>query len=193
MKRIIPLAVGIAIVGISCIVAAYYCHFYYTLHRDEVIELESRINSFDQRLARLEAHKARNLKAYEFWGEISTTDQPRDSWRSSVTWTNGDRFFESALGKGNSIYPDIRLLAGSTNWQEHNIHITDQAGQIVDAWLSHAEPFQDLAQFEQFHVYRSDGTNMLKLIARVRTNSSLKMRFQIVVLCLSASDYPSLP
>ncbi len=190
MKRIIPIAIGIAIVGISCIIAAYYCHFYYTLHKSEVTDLERRINSFDQRLGRLEAHKARNLKAYKFWGEISTTDQPRDSWRSSMTWTNGDKFFETAFGKGDSIYPAIRLSASSTNEQEFDIHITDQAGRVVDAWFSHAEPFQDLAQFEHFHVYRSDGTNMLKLIAQVRTNSSLKMRFQIVVLSLSPSDYP---
>lgn len=188
MKRVLPVAVGTAIVGVSCILATYYCHFYHKLYIDTVTGLEGRINSFDQRLGHLEARKARNLKAYKFWGEISTTDQYRDSWRSSMTWTNGDGFFETALGKGNSIYPDVRLPAGSTNKQEFDIHITNQAGKVVDAWFSHAEPFQDLAQFDQFHVYRSDGTNMLKLIAQVRTNSSLKMRFQIVVLCLSAAD-----
>ena len=189
MKRVLPIAIGVAIVGVCCIVAAYYCHFYHKLYVDAVTGLEGRINAFAPRLAYLEAHKARNLKAYKFWGEISTTDQPREGWRSSMTWTNGDRYFETALGKGDYIYPDIRISPDSTNRLEFDIHITEQAGHVVDAWFSHAEPFQDLAQFDQFLVYRSDGTNMLRLITQTRTNSSLKMRFQVVVLCLSALDY----
>src|SRR5947199_6141790 len=75
MKKLIPAAIAATIAGICCIIAAYFCHFYYMLYRHTEIDLGRQLNSFDQRLSRLEAHKARNLASVDFWGEISSTDQ----------------------------------------------------------------------------------------------------------------------
>src|SRR5258708_26598944 len=77
MRKLFPLA-ALTIAGISCVVAAYFCHFYYTRYQGAVTELESRINGFDSRLATLEAHKSRELTPIHVWGAISTTDRPGD-------------------------------------------------------------------------------------------------------------------
>ena len=36
-----------------------------------------------------------------------------------------------------------------------DIQIESQFGIVADAWLSHAEPYQDLAAFDEFRVYSS--------------------------------------
>ena len=187
MKKLIPAAIAATIAGICCIIAAYFCHFYYMLYRHTETDLGRQLNSFDQRLSRLEAHKARNLASVDFWGEISSTDQLEKTLWSSGASTNKDHF-ETSIGKGNQIYPTIRIPVGSVEKHEYSVHISEQAGHVVDAWFSQAEPYRDLAAFDQFHVYRADGTNTLKLIAQLRTNSSINMRFKIVVLCVSDSD-----
>jgi len=194
----ISIFLGIAFVGICCIVGAYYCHFYYNLYQgtktrwqSDLDGLDSRLKELESRMGRLEAHKARNLKPFHLSCEISTTDQPSfGSLNPMPANTNG--VFKAWHGKGSGVDPEFRLPAGITNEIEFKIQVPRQYfGNPVDAWLSHAEPYQDLTAFDKLHAYRAfraGETNMVKLIVQVRTNSSVKMRFQIVVLCLSDSD-----
>jgi hypothetical protein len=65
--------------GVCWVVAAYFCHFYYTRYHEAVTDLEHRINSFDMRLATLEAHKSRELTPVRVWAVISTADRPPDN------------------------------------------------------------------------------------------------------------------
>lgn len=185
MKKAISF-VALTVAGVCCVVAAYFCHFYYTRYHDAVAGLESEINSFDMRLARLEAHKSRQLTPVHVWGMISTADQPADEhllgYASSEK--HPDNFFEAIGAKdGPLIRPELRLPVGSTTNYEFDIQIEDRFGIVADAWLSHGEPYRDLAAFEQFRVYCPNGTNIVRLIARPKLDASIKMRFDIVVLC----------
>jgi len=177
---------ALILAGVTLIVAAYFSHFYYTRYQSTVTELESRINSFDMRLATLEGHKSRELTPVHVWGMISTTDRPADEhmlfYLSSDKHPDG--FFEAVNAKGGAlIRPEIRLLANSATNSEYDIQIESQFGIVADSWLSHAEPYQDLAAFEQFHVYCLNKTNIVRLIARAKPDASIKMRFDIVILC----------
>jgi hypothetical protein len=196
MKKIFT-CLGIAFVGVCCIMAAYYCHFKYSLYQgtktrwqSDLDGLDSRIQQMEWRMRRLEAHKVRNLKPFHLSCEISTTDQPAfGSLNPMPANTNG--IFAARHGKCSSVEPEFRLPAGATNEFEFDIDIPEYFGSPVDAWLSHAGAYQDLAAFDVFHVYRAfraGETNKVKLIAQVKTNSSVKMRFDIVVLCLSSDD-----
>src|SRR5512133_1206454 len=78
MKKIAPPILVLTVSGVCCVVAAYFCHFYYTRYQSTVTELESRVNSFDMRLATLEGHKSRELTPVHVWGIISTADRPED-------------------------------------------------------------------------------------------------------------------
>jgi hypothetical protein len=186
MKKVIPLAFALTIAGVCCVVAAYFCQFYYYRYHDAATGLESRINSFDMRLSRLEAHKSRDLTPVRVWGMISTTDRPADEhilgYLSSEK--RRDNFYEAVNAKGGPLVcPELRLLAGSTTDVVYDIQIEGQFGIVADAWLSHAEPYHDLAAFEQFHVYCPNRTNIVRLIARLKSDASIKMQFDIVVLC----------
>ncbi len=186
MRKVIPLAVALTIAGVCCVVAAYFCHFYYTRYQGTVTELESRINGFDMRLATLEAHKSRELTPVHVWGVISTTDRPTDenmlSYLSSEQ--HPQNFFEMINAKGGPlIRPEIRLPAGSTTNYQYEIRVESQFGVVADVCLSHAEPYENLAAFEEFRVYCLNRTNIVRLIARPRRNASIQMRFDIVVLC----------
>jgi hypothetical protein len=177
---------ALTVAGVCCVVAAYFCHFYYTRYQSTVTELESRINGFDMRLATLEGHKSRELTPVRFWGVISTSDRPADEgvrfYLSSEK--HPDDFFEAINAKGGPmIRPELRLPTGSTTNCEYDIQIESQFGIVADAWLSHAASFQDLAAFDEFSVYSPNRTNMVRLIARPKPGTSVQMRFEIVVLC----------
>lgn len=167
-------------------VAAYFCHFYYTRYRNSVTELESRINGFDMRLATLEAHKSRELTPVHVWGMISTADRSEDGnlhfYLSSQALPVG--YFEAINAKGGPlIRPELRLPPDSSTNCEFVIQIAGQFGTLSDAWLSHVEPYQDLAAFEEFRVFCPDKTNALRLVARTRHGVSIQMRFDLVLLC----------
>jgi hypothetical protein len=184
MKKTVSF-VALTVAGICCLVAAYFCQFYYSRYHNAVTGLESRIDSFDMRLATLEGHKSRELTPVHVWGVISTTDQPVDEgMRFYLSSENkGDGFFEIINAKGGPLVrPEFRLAANSTTNSEFDIHIESQFGPVVDAWLSHAEPYQDLAAVDQFRLYCPNNTNIVKLIARVKPGASVKMRFDMVVL-----------
>lgn len=185
LRRVVPLAVALTISGVFCVVAAYFCHYFYSLYRNSVTELESRIQTFDHRLGALEAHKARELTPVRVWGMISTTDRTPDDYLlrgAPARIVDGEYEITNAKG-GPWIQPEIRLSAGSSTNYEFTIQIEKQFGIVADAWLSHAEPYQGLASFEQFRVYCPNGTNVVRLIARTKPDVSISMRFDIVVLC----------
>ena len=60
MKKAISF-LALAIAGVCIVVAAYFSHFYYTRYQSTVTDLESRINSFEMRLATLEGHKRHTI------------------------------------------------------------------------------------------------------------------------------------
>lgn len=186
MKKTFSIA-SLTVAGVCCVVAAYFCQFYYSRYHDAVTKLESRINSFDTRLATLESHKSRELTPVHIWGMISTTDHPTDEHMQFYLSSekHPDNFFEAIGAKGGPlIRPELRLPFGSTTNCDYDLHIEGQFGDAVDAWLSHAEPYQDLAAFEQFRLYCPNGTNVVRLLVRPKPGVSIKMRFDIVVLCL---------
>lgn len=168
------------------VVAAYFCHFYYTRYRSTVTELESRINGFDMRLATLEVHKSRELTPIRLTGVMSTSDRPADVsgrfYDASEKFADG--VYEARNSKGGPIIqPELRLPVGSTTNCMYDIQMGSNFGIVADAWLSHAASFQDLAAFEEFRVYSPNVTNMVRLIARPKPGASIQMRFEIVVLC----------
>jgi hypothetical protein len=178
-----------ALAGVCCVVAAYFCQFYYSSHHNDATKLESmesRMNYFDVRLAELEAHKSRELTPVHIWGRISTSDQLVNE--HMLGYLSLDKhhegFFEAVNAKGGAfIRPEIRLPVNSATNSEFDIQIDSQFGNVADVWLSHAEPYQDLASFEQFKIYCPHKTNMVRLIARAKPGASIEMRFDMVVLC----------
>ena len=168
---------ALAVAGVCFIVAAYFSQFYYFRYKTVVTELEGRINGFDDRLARLEGYKPKHLIPSYAIAEISTTDQPADD---SLRWEAGDtNKFRLILGKGDWIAPEFRIPAGSTNRQEYEIHFSDA---LVGAWLSHVEPYQDLAMFDEFRAYRPYNTNVVRLVVQPKPGASFKFRFTLVIL-----------
>jgi hypothetical protein len=117
---------------------------------------------------------------------ISTSNRPPDKELSiyASTEKHPDDVFEVIGCKGGPlISPELRLKPDSSTNCEYDIQIENQFGKVADAWLSHAEPYQDLAAFEEFRVFRPYGTNIVRLIARTKPGASVQMRFDIVVLC----------
>ena len=162
-------------------VAAYFCQFYYYRYQTVVTELESRINGFDDRLARLESYKPKHLIPSYAWAEISTSD--REASHSFYSREGEDQRLKLYTGKGDWIAPEIRIQAGSTNRLEFDIHYDDTGSNaLVGAWLSHAEPYQDLAQFDEFDAYRPFNTNVIRLAVQLKPGASVKSRFTIVIL-----------
>lgn len=186
MKKTLPLVLALTIPGVCCVVAVFFCQFYYPRYRNAVTELEYRINALDTRLATLEGHKSRELIPVHVWGIISTADRPEDQhmhfYLSSEKHAGG--YFEAINAKGGPlIRPEFRLPTGVTTNCEYDIQIESQFGNVVDAWLSHAEPYQDLGRFDEFRVRTSGRTNVVRLIARPQQNASVQMRFDLVLLC----------
>src|SRR5258708_39571413 len=104
MKKAISYA-ALMIAGVCLVVAAYFRPFYYPRYQSTVTELDSRINSFDMRLATLEAHKSRELTPVRVWAVISTSDKPADEgirfYLSSEK--HPDDFFEAINAKGGPL------------------------------------------------------------------------------------------
>lgn len=185
MKKIAPY-LTLTACGVCLVVAAYFSHFYYTRYQDTVTDLEHHINFFEMRLAELEAHKSRELTPVRVSAVISTTDRPPDEhvrlYLSSEKHPDG--FFEIVNAKGGPhVTPELRLAAGAATNCEFDIQVESQFGIVADAWLSHAEPYQDLAAFEELRVYSPNRTNLVRLIARPKPGASVQMRFDILLLC----------
>src|SRR5205809_5313277 len=103
---------ALTVTGVCLVVAAYFCHFYYSRYQSTVTDLESRINSFDMRLSALEGHKARTLTPVRVWAVISTADKPPDdAVRFHLSSEkHPDDFFEAINAKGGPLVrPELRL------------------------------------------------------------------------------------
>ena len=95
-----------------------------------------------------------------------------------------DDFFEAINAKGGPLVrPEFRLPVGATTNCVYDIRVERQFGVVADAWLSHAEPYRDLAAFDEFRVYSPNRTNIVRLIARPKPGASVQMRFDILILC----------
>jgi hypothetical protein len=81
------------------------------------------------------------------------------------------------------VRPEFRLPTGATSNCVYDIEVESHFGIIVDAWLSHAAPYRDLASFEEFHVYAPYRTNIVRLVARPKPGASIQMRFDMLILC----------
>jgi hypothetical protein len=186
MKKLLSF-LQLPVAAVCGVVAVFFCLYYYTRYQCAVTRLESMIDSFDQRLANLEAHKAKELTPVHVHGFISTTDHPEEDWlrRLFPSREHANDQFMVVDSKGRAfVYPEFRLPAGSTNRHEFEIRVEGLSGPVADAWLSHGEPYHDLAAFDQFGVYCPRGSNLVKLIVQPKTNASIKLRFDMVVLTL---------
>jgi hypothetical protein len=195
-KRAIAIGITLAIAGPFCIVALYYCQFYHALYRDTGTEfsqfsrdVESHLGSIDYRLSQLESHKPRHPIPTYIRGIISTTDVgPSESWtRHSTSLTNGQPFQIVQDKDGLWIVPELRLQTGSTNRQTFDIQVNPGFGTVTEGWLSHTEPYDQLASLEQFHLYTYHGTrtletNVLHLSALAKPGKSFQMEFTTVIL-----------
>jgi hypothetical protein len=185
MKKTISF-VALTAAGVCLVVAAYFCHFYYYRYQNVVTGLESSISFFDARLARLESHKSRELTPVSVWAVISTSDPPvaEGALFHISSEKHPDNFFEAINSKdGPLVRPTIRLPTGSTTNCSYEILVESQFGIVADAWLSHAEPYQALAAFDEFRVDSPNRTNIVRLIARLKPGASVHMRFNILILC----------
>lgn len=189
MKRPLPLVILLLIAGICCIVTTYFCQFYYFRYRNAraaIDDFEIRINDFDARLSQLESHKSRQLTPIRVWAVISTTDKPldKDIQFHLSSEKHPHDFFEAINAKGGPlIRPELRLPVGATTNCVYDIQVANQFGKVADAWLSHAEPYCDLAAFDEFQVYSPNRTNIVRLTARLKPGASVQMRFDVLLLC----------
>jgi hypothetical protein len=177
---------ALTVAGVCWVVAAYFCQFYYTRYQSTVTSFENQISSFEIRLAELEKHKSRELTPVRAWAIISTSDKPPDDdlqhYLSSEKKPDG--LFEIIGAKvGPLVRPELRLPINATTNCVYDIQVDSQFGTVADAWLSHAAPYQDLAAFDEFEVYSPNKTNIVRLVARLKPGASVRMRFDILLLC----------
>ena len=117
----LPITVALALAGICCIVAAYFCHFYYTLyqqtHTELQVNMDGQIDSLRQEVARLARQK--HFRPIRARGWLSTTDLQPDESHGYTTNT-------ITLGQSKTgwvIAPELRLRSGSTDLQEYKIRL----------------------------------------------------------------------
>ena len=182
MKRILPVAIAITLAGVCCIVAAYFCHFYYTLYRNAPTDLEqtvdSRIKQLQWDVERLAKQKHfRPIRARLF---ISTTDKEPVDWLGTGTGTSAYQLGQSKMGW--IVQPELRLPTGSTALQEFKISLWPPGTRVIDAWISPPAQPDAVAAFETFAVRPDEGTNSLTVTVRAKPGVSVKHEFTIVVL-----------
>lgn len=189
MKNLLPVAIAITVSGVCCIIAAYFCHFYYTLYRRASTELQqsvdSRIRDLQQEVDRLAKQKHfRPIRARVF---ISTTDLQPDNLLGAGT--NNPSEFQLGFSKmGWVILPELRLPAWSPGFQEFRITLQPPGTRVMDAWVSPPGLAEGLAAFETFAILPDEGTNSLTLRVRAKPGASLRREFTIVVLTDSEHD-----
>jgi hypothetical protein len=182
VKRILPVAIALTFAGVSCIIAGYFCHFYYTLYRHASTDLEqtvdSRIKQLHWDVERLAKQRHfRPIRARLF---ISTTDQQFVEWLGAGTSPGQYQLGQSKMGW--IIQPELRLPAGSTALQEFKINLWPPGTRAMDAWISPPGQPEAVAAFETFTVHPDEGTNSLTLTVRAKPGVSVKHEFTVVVL-----------
>lgn len=183
MKRVLPLAIALTVAGVCCIVAAYFCHFYYTLYRNASTQLEQ---SVDSRIKELQFEVQRLAKQRHFApmrvrAVISTTDQEAGHWGGEPASKPGE--YQAANSKtGWWVSPELRVPAGSTARQEYEISLSPSNTRIIDAWISPPGEPEVLRSFSTFSVCPNEGTNSLHLIVCAKPDLSIRHEFTIVVV-----------
>lgn len=183
MKRILPVATALTVAGVCCIIAAYFCHFYYTLYRHASTDLEQSVDSQIKELRwdveRLAKQKHfRPIRARLF---ISTTDNQPVEWLGAGT--NGPSEYHLGQSKmGWIIQPEVRLPAGSTALQEFKIALWPPGTRVMDAWISPCAQADAVTAFERFAVRPEEETNSLTLSVQMKPGVSVKHEFTVVVL-----------
>ena len=183
VKRMLPLAIALAVAGVCCVVAACFCHFYYTLYRHASTELE---RSVDGRISQLQGDVERlagqkhfsPIRARLF---ISTTDRPEDDFFGPGT----NRPSEYDLGNSKDgwvILPELRLPAGSAALREFRITLHPTGTRVMDAWITPPAQPEAVAAFETFAIRPDEGTNSLTLTVRPKRGASVKQECTVVVL-----------
>jgi hypothetical protein len=183
VKRILPFAIVLTAAGVCCIVAAYFCHFYYTLYRHASTDLEqsvdSRIKGLQDEVERLTRQK--HFTSIRVRGVISTTDREADHWAGEITPDPG-RYQLGYSKSGWVICPELRVPAGSVSEHRFEIALSPSSTRVIDAWISPPGQPEVLALFETFSVRPNEGTNSLTLTVRTKPGVSIKHPFSIVVL-----------
>jgi hypothetical protein len=80
MKRVLCITAIILLTAVPVAISIHVAHFYYWRYKTTVTSTEERLEHFDQRLGKLEAHKSRELTPTRFSGLISTLDRPEDEF-----------------------------------------------------------------------------------------------------------------
>lgn len=185
MKRLTPIIITVAVAGVCCVVAAFFSFYYYNLHLHTALqvrgEMEWKVDDLGARLAKLEADKPRHLIPFHARGRISTTNIPRSDSVTNLSPVSVNYELRVVTGKMNSIVPEIRIPKGSTAVHKFKVAVGPEKGSVVSAWTSLEEPFGNMTDFEQFHIFRNE-TNALELVIQLRPDVSVDMGFGIVVL-----------
>jgi hypothetical protein len=180
VKRILPVTLALAFAGVCCIVAAYFCHFYYALYRQTRTELqvslEDQIDTLRQEMARLAKQKHFIPIRAQAW--ISTTDLQADESMGYIT--NPLTLGQSKMGW--VISPELRLESGSTELHEFKISLWPTNTRVMDAWISPPEDPKALAAFRTFAVIPDEGTNSITLKVQAKPKTSVRYEFTVVVL-----------
>jgi hypothetical protein len=182
VKRILPVAIAVTAAGVCCIIAAYFCHFYYTLYRQASTNLEQSVDSRIKQLQWDVEHlaKQRHFRPIRARVFISTTDKQPVDWLGAGTNPSEYQLGQSKMGW--IIQPELRLPAGSTALQEFKINLWPLGTRVMDAWISPPGQPEAVAAFETFTVRPDEGTNSLTLTVRAKPGVSVKHEFTVVVL-----------
>jgi hypothetical protein len=180
MKRILPVAAALTLAGVCCILAAYFCHFYYTLyqqtHTELQVNLDVQIDSLRREIARLANQK--HFHPIRARGWISTTDVQSDE-------TFGYTTNQPTLGQSKAgwvITPELRIERGSTALHEFRIDLRPANTRVMDAWISPPGQPEVRAAFDTFTVSPDEGTNSITLKVQGKPRTSGRYEFTIVVL-----------
>lgn len=183
MKRLLSATVLLTVAGLSCIIAAYFCHFYYTLYRDTSTRLEqnvdSRINGLQQEVDRLAEQK--HFTTIRAEGVILTSEGDTNHPASDHATNPGE--YQLSYGKGGwHISRELRLPAGSLSLHEFDITLSPAGTRVLDAWVSPPGQPGALALFETLSARANEGTNSFKLAVRAKPGPSTNYSFTVIVL-----------
>ena len=173
----------LTVAGICCIVAAYFCHFYYTLYRHASTELEANVDSRvgELQYAVEQLAKQKHFAPIRASGVISTSDREAEHWPGEPTLEPGT--YQLGLSKsGWVVCHELRIPAGSVTQHEFDITLTPPDTRVMDAWVSPPGEPEALAMFEKFSASPNEGTNSVRLTVRAKPGVSVKHRFTMVVV-----------
>lgn len=165
------------------VVTTYYAHFYYSLHREAVTQLDKEIgpklDDLEARVGRLENHRPRNATPRIVKGAISTPDKPSSSSWPKLNNSSTNTAELQVVEKNGSLWivPELRITPGTP--QEFTILVPPEIGKVSNAWLSFTEPLDGLAAFETLSLYK--WTNSIHLNVQAKAGASFQMEFRAIL------------